>query len=334
MKERVSVGVVKCEQPNYSMLFYRIKSVVLGILSVLLVGSAVLMVSPAFAATPADALNPGSVGDTSYNWAGYVASGATYTGVSGTWTVPTVAATNSSSADATWVGIGGAVSHDLIQTGTLAMTNPGSDVSYQAWYEMLPDTMQTVSLAVHPGDSMSASIAQVGNGRWSINLTNNTTHQTFQTTVNYTSSLSSADWIEEAPSMSQFFMPLDQFGSIKFTNAGAIANGTTVSLEQAGARTMTMNGNFGEIQASPSAIGSDGASFTVNRAADTTTTPVTTDQTDSSNPFVTVITFPTWTQTPTDVTTPTIPATPFFHHHHHRYTFGFGNSTMTFTFGE
>src|ERR1041385_7576167 len=48
-----------------------------------------------------------------YNWAGYVASGGTYTGVSGSWVVPSVSDPTGESADATWVGIGGVGSDDL-----------------------------------------------------------------------------------------------------------------------------------------------------------------------------------------------------------------------------
>src|SRR5207245_6035126 len=64
---------------------------------------------------------PATVGSTSRNWSGYVASGGTFTAVSATWTVPTVSASTSGTsarADATWVGIGGATSTDLVPAGT------------------------------------------------------------------------------------------------------------------------------------------------------------------------------------------------------------------------
>jgi hypothetical protein len=66
----------------------------------------------------------------SNNWAGYVATGGTFTSVSGSWIVPQVNATGTSS-DATWVGIGGTTSRDLIQTGTRAVVNSNGQVSYQ-----------------------------------------------------------------------------------------------------------------------------------------------------------------------------------------------------------
>src|SRR5579884_3471735 len=56
---------------------------------------------------------------TSLNWAGYLANSGGYTAVSSSWVVPSATGTGSSqSADATWVGIGGVSTNDLIQAGT------------------------------------------------------------------------------------------------------------------------------------------------------------------------------------------------------------------------
>src|SRR4051812_46343961 len=57
---------------------------------------------------------------TSRNWAGYVADSGTYTGVSGSWNVPTPSSSEDGS-NATWVGIGGVDSRDLLQSGTQAI---------------------------------------------------------------------------------------------------------------------------------------------------------------------------------------------------------------------
>ena len=49
-------------------------------------------------------------------------------------------------------------------------------------------------------------------------LANNTTGQTYDTTQTYTSSHSSAEWVEEAPSGGRGgVLPLDNFGTIQFT---------------------------------------------------------------------------------------------------------------------
>src|SRR5258707_409862 len=57
-------------------------------------------------------------GSTALNWAGYVSQKGVYTGVSGSWVVPSVTSTSQNAADAAWVGIGGVLTHDLIQAGT------------------------------------------------------------------------------------------------------------------------------------------------------------------------------------------------------------------------
>ena len=53
---------------------------------------------------------------------------------------------------------------------------------------------------------------------------------TYQTTLHYASSLSSAEWIEEAPSSGRRIIPIDDFGTVQFTAAMTIAlAGTRVS---------------------------------------------------------------------------------------------------------
>src|SRR5581483_2433440 len=138
--------------------------------------------------------------NSSLNWAGYVATGGTYTQVSGTWTIPSVANTNSLSADAAWVGIGGIGSQDLVQAGTQAITGQGNTTQYQAWVETLPQASEAVPLTVNPGDSVSVGINLVSGNTWQFNFTDNTTNQSYSTTRQYNSNLSSAEWIEEMPS--------------------------------------------------------------------------------------------------------------------------------------
>lgn len=160
------------------------------------------------------ALNVGRELNSSHNWAGYVSTGGNYTSVTGSWSVPQVNATGMS-ADATWIGIGGITSNDLIQTGTQAMVNNG-EVSYQAWYEMMPASSRKIPLTISPGDSITASVVQQSANQWTISLNDITTGQNYQTNVTYTSSLASAEWIEEMPVQGRFFIPLDNFGSVQF----------------------------------------------------------------------------------------------------------------------
>lgn len=206
----------------------------------------------------------------SNNWAGYVATGGTFTSVSGSWIVPQVNATGTSS-DATWVGIGGTTSRDLIQTGTRAVVNSNGQVSYQAWYETLPANSRRIPLTINPGDSITASIAQQSANQWAISLRDITTGQNYQANVTYASSLSSAEWIEEMPVLGRSFIPLDNFGSVQFSALSTVKDGTALTPAQANAQSIVMVNHSGQALAQPSALGSDGASFTVTRTASTPT---------------------------------------------------------------
>ena len=154
------------------------------------------------------------------------------------------------------------------------MAAGGGQAQFQTWIEMLPQASQQVPLAVEPGDSVTVSINEqgAGTGAWQISMKNNTSGQTYQTSVNYASSQSSVEWVEEAPSGSSGVLPLDQFSSVSFSAASAVQNGQTVDLTQSSAQAITMlNGNDQPL-AVPSGVSADGSSFTVAR----TTAPATT----------------------------------------------------------
>ena len=172
----------------------------------------------------------------SYNWAGYVTASGTYTSVGATWTIPDVTSTNENfSADATWVGIGGLSTTDLIQAGTQAIIQNGT-TTYEAWYELLPAGYIQVPLTVHAGDMMTVSLTKESNGEWNISMTDATTGQNYQTSVVYNSALSSAEWIEEMPSDQRGMVALDNFGAVSFTNGFAIPeNGSEETMSGSGA---------------------------------------------------------------------------------------------------
>lgn len=203
---------------------------------------------------------------TSTNWSGYFASGDKYTSVSSSWTVPTPTGNNTSlSADASWIGVGGITTSDLIQVGTDDTVSSGGQVTAGAFYELLPASSTSInSLSINPGDSISALVSQTSSGVWAITITDNTDKQTFSTNVDYSSTLSSAEWIEEDPSNSSGDLyPLDNFGNVAFSSASTVANGSTLNLSGAGAFSIGMVNSSGQLIADPSAIGSDGASFSV-----------------------------------------------------------------------
>jgi hypothetical protein len=185
----------------------------------------------------------------STNWAGYLANSGNFTSVSGTWVAPNPTATSSSveSGDGTWVGIGGVTSSDLIQVGTANTVSSSGVVSTTGFYELLPAGAQaTPALTIHPGDTLSASIIRTALTQWTISMTNVTSGQTFSTSVTYSSSLSSAEWIQEDPSYQNGdLVLLDNFGTVRFSNVTTTSNGTTMSASAIGASAITMIGQGG-----------------------------------------------------------------------------------------
>ncbi len=154
------------------------------------------------------------------NWSGYAETG-TFTGVTSTWIVPTVAPTSSPTYSSAWIGVDGFNNSSLIQTGTEEDYYSGA-AHYNAWWEILPaaETALPSSYVVTPGDQMSASIYEtaatsggVTHGRkggggggsqhvWAITITDSGAHHwTFATSQAYNGPGSSAEWIMEAPSL-------------------------------------------------------------------------------------------------------------------------------------
>ena len=207
---------------------------------------------------------PARISDTSSNWSGYVANGGTYTSVTGTWIVPTVSAT-SSGADATWVGIGGVTGTDLIQAGTQATVTGSGAVTYSAWTEILPDYSRPAPLEVNPGDSVTVTITEQTSGVWLIVMVNNTTSDSYEKTLRYNSSRSSAEWIQEAPSNDRGIVPLSDFGTVRFLAGSAVRDGVSMGLSALGATPVAMVNRAGQALALPSTLGADGSSFAVTR---------------------------------------------------------------------
>ncbi|HVV66684.1 MAG TPA: G1 family glutamic endopeptidase [Candidatus Saccharimonadales bacterium] len=212
---------------------------------------------------------PGSAqvttGYTSSNWSGYMATSGTFTAVSGSWHATNATGNGTTtSADSTWIGIGGVTSGDLIQVGTQNIISANGQVVTSAFYEMLPAYAQTIpGVTVAPGDSMSASITEVGSSLWAITIADNTDGQSFSITVSYASSLSSAEWIEEDPSYSAHQqIPFDNFQAAYFTGATTTQNGIAANLATSTAQPVIMVNNNGQAIAVPSVINS-GNSFSV-----------------------------------------------------------------------
>jgi hypothetical protein len=205
---------------------------------------------------------------TSRNWSGYATTDAAYTAISASWTVPQPALDGSYGASAAWVGIGGVTTPDLIQAGTEEVVSATGRIRYQAWIETLPLPARKVTLTVNPGDSINVSLEEQDAQEWHVSFTNNTTGETYDQLVSYSSSHSSAEWVQEAPSTGHSaVLPLDHFGELDFSDASTVtSDGTTLTIADSGARAITMIDDMGVALAVPTALGDDGASFSINQA--------------------------------------------------------------------
>lgn len=223
-------------------------------------------VSPVSNASYTSNLPVASVDETSNNWAGYVADDATYTAISGSWVVPAATgSTNSLSADATWIGIGGKPSKDLIQVGTQE-TIVNNTVERSAFYELVPNNVATIAaIKVHAGDTIAASLREIASNQWRITIQNLTSRQTYSTTVHYTSTKTSAEWIQEAPSNQNGLMSLDQFGTVTFFDATTVQDGEEVTVFESDAQVMALINSAGDYLANVSQVNSTGDSFSITR---------------------------------------------------------------------
>jgi len=228
-----------------------------------MVSGVALSTSTPYAGT-ADPIEFATTTSSSYNWSGYVSDSGTYTSVSGTWIVPDVDAGQASlAADATWVGVGGVDSRDLIQAGTQSLVDADGEVEYQAWFETLPRASQPVPLAVHAGDSVTVALTYGDNSLWHVTFINNTTGKEYTMDVSYASSLSSAEWIEEMPSLALprgagGFIPLANFDKVTFVRGSATVDGMSHALSDLDPAPLKMINRAGETLTRPSVLKNDG----------------------------------------------------------------------------
>ena len=163
----------------------------------------------------------------SSNWSGYeeTGAGAQFTSVSASWAVPQLEANITGSSSA-WVGIDGTTTPDLIQAGTEQDWTVSGPL-YYAWYELLPGSAVELG-PVHPGDEVTASVAQLSPGKWSISIKDSTTGQSWSQQVAYNAAGVSAEWVVEAPTSasSQAVEPLAAFGSVDFSHISVGGTGT------------------------------------------------------------------------------------------------------------
>jgi hypothetical protein len=221
----------------------------------------------------------------SHNWSGYVDTGPQFTGASGQWVVPSVQPSPTALFSATWVGVDGATNPDLIQTGTAQETTNGS-TSYYAWYEILPNNSVPV-FGVTPGDHMTASVRQnaPGSTAWTITITDVTSGQTDTELTQYSGPGTSAEWIEEAPTVNGEQSALANFGTAQFTNIGeGVANASSVTHTP-----IDMVNTSGSVIASPGPLTNASFTITDDSAGTPPAAPAATSTNISVNPASTTV---------------------------------------------
>jgi hypothetical protein len=187
----------------------------------------------------------------SNNWSGYnrgsleTGTPTLFSQVSSDWTVPTASQHTAGQAEnsSTWIGIGGgclnatclATDNTLIQTGTEQDVGATGVATYSAWYELIPAPSIQVSLTVRPGDHIHADIRELvsSSNVWTITLTNTTTGANFTTTVPYSSTKGTVEWIEETPLLigtNAGFSTMPNLSAANFDNART--NNATAALNQ------------------------------------------------------------------------------------------------------
>jgi hypothetical protein len=202
------------------------------------------------------------------SWAGYVATGDTFTSVSGSWIVPTAnCGFPTWSYSSTWVGLDGFGDNPIEQIGTDSNCILGT--GDHAWWEMYPgggtiigDLGLTDDDPVYPGDLMSASVTATGTpGTYTLTIEDQTQEWTYTTTQsNPGANGVSAEWIEEQPSGG---VQLTNFGSVTFSQCRDTGSeGTALPIWDHPNLALTM-ADGSTTKASVSPVSEDGTQFTV-----------------------------------------------------------------------
>ncbi|MEY9886579.1 hypothetical protein ABIA35_002211 [Catenulispora sp. MAP12-49] len=153
-------------------------------------------------------------------WGGYADTGARYTSISGSWTVPSLNCSSTpNSSVSPWIGIDGWSSDTVEQIGFDQDCENGV-AGYYPWVEMYPADSIYFTETINAGDHITASVSVSGTS-WT--LTEKDTTRGWSKTYHESGNddLSSAEAIVE--DLGDGIQPVANFGSITFT--GLTANG-------------------------------------------------------------------------------------------------------------
>jgi hypothetical protein len=153
------------------------------------------------------------------------------TSAKGQWAVPAVAcATTPNATSSIWVGMDGFTDGSTLEQIGTEQTCANGAASYSAFYQMYPNPPTKISLAVKPGDRVSAGVKYIGGGKFTLSLSNLTTGKSYATTQ--TSSAAprkSAEFVVEAQTVDGAITPLANFGTVTFTNQTLVLGGLGMS---------------------------------------------------------------------------------------------------------
>jgi hypothetical protein len=252
-------------------------------LTIVLCGALGAAIAPAASASPVTGkllklVHLSSNTNTSDNWFGYdqgtlEQGGKLFTSISGNWTVPTATQHTAGQAEdsADWIGIGGgcvdsgctASDSTLIQTGTEQDVSATGGASYDAWYELVPaPEFEISSMTIEPGDQMHASISEpvADSDVWDITIEDLTRDESYSTSVPYSSTEDTAEWIEETPleiGTDAGFAALPNLTDPAFTDAET--NGSSADLTTS--EEIQLVDSSGAVIGTPSAPNSAGDGF-------------------------------------------------------------------------
>jgi hypothetical protein len=195
--------------------------------------------------------NNGIKAQYSSNWAGAVLISSGFTSVTGTIVVPTPntppgGREGTQYAASAWVGIDGdTCSNAIIQTGVDFYIQDG-EVSFDAWYEWLPDYSYTFDgFSLGAGDSIQMTVTATSTTSGVATIENLSTGQSVSHNF-YGESASlcetNAEWIVEDFSDGYSLVPFADFTTVRFTGASAETYGSTVDTTGATIFDISQNG--------------------------------------------------------------------------------------------
>jgi len=103
-------------------------------------------------------------------------------------------------------------------------------------------SLKTPSISVSPGDTMSATITKGSGSSWTITLKDVTKNQSFTTVQTYNGQETSAEWIQEAPSVGGHVATLANYSSPTLFDPGTV-NGGNPGLTVADSGVMIQHGS-------------------------------------------------------------------------------------------